>query len=134
MGSSFAISLPWALLAAFCAILCLAFDGARYFVQRLGAVKLRRWATEPAMRGGEWFEYDPDKFSLVSGALLQTAMLTGLGATIAAIEGPNTPITALIAAAVWILLFAGWKFVLALLPEAVGEPSLRSLIAISHVS
>lgn len=133
MGSSFAISTPWALLAAFFAVLCLAFDGARYFVQRMGSVKLRRWATEPGMRGGEWFEYDPDKFSLVSGALLQTSMLTGLGATIAAIEGPNTPITALIAAVCWILLFAAWKFVLAMLPEAVAEPSLRSLIAISHV-
>ncbi len=133
MGSSLSISTPWALLAAFCALLCLAFDGARYFVHRLGAVKLRRWAAEPSMRGGEWFEYDPDKFVLVSGALLQTAMLTGLGATIAAIDGPSTPIIALIAVAVWILLFAAWKFVLALVPEAIAEPSLRSLIAISHV-
>jgi CBS domain containing-hemolysin-like protein len=133
MGSSIAISTPWAFLAFFCAILCLAFDGARYFVQRLGAVKLRRWAAEPTMRGGEWFEYDPDKFALVSGALLQTAMMTGLGATIAAIEGPSTPIAALLAVVIWIALFAGWKFVLATIPEAAAEPSLRSLIAISHV-
>ncbi|MFA6955846.1 MAG: hemolysin family protein [Thermoanaerobaculia bacterium] len=133
MGSSIFISTPWALLALFCAILCLAFDGARYFVQRLGAVKLRRWAAEPTMRGGDWFEYDPDKFALVSGALLQTAMMTGLGATIAAIEGPTTPVAALLAVVVWIALFTGWKFVLALLPEEIAEHSLRSLIAISHV-
>lgn len=133
MGSSILISTPWVSLALFCAILCLAFDGARYFVQRLGAVKLRRWAAEPTMRGGEWFEYDPDKFALVSGALLQTAMITGLGATIAAIEGTTTLVAALLSVGIWIVLLAAWKFVLALLPEAIAEPSLRSLLAISHV-
>ena len=74
--------------AVACGALYLLFDAARYFLQQVSSVRLRRWSgSDPQFeRGSRWFHYDPQNFSLLSGALLQTALISAVGFTILAFQ------------------------------------------------
>ena len=115
-------------------VLYLAFDAARYFVQKFGAVTLRRWESIPAMqKAGRWFDYDPDQFSLISTALIQTALVCGVGSTIAAFDEIPNLHAAAGSVVIWVGLSVAWKFVLALVPESIAETVLRQMILVSPI-
>ena len=113
MGSSSA-QITWLVVAILCGILFLIFDAARNFAQRLSPVALRRWST-----------YDPQNFQLLSGALLQITLLIAVVSTAIAFD-------AFVAVVTWVVVVVAWKFVLALVPEAVGELVVRALIPMSR--
>jgi putative hemolysin len=133
MGSSIG-STGWALAAILFGVLYLLFDAARFFIQRLGSVRLRRWSAEPAIeRGGKWFEYDPDQFSLISGTLIQASLVGAIGCTVVALSFDSVARRMLVAAAIWCGIILLWKFVVALLPENIAEEIVKDVIAISHL-
>jgi CBS domain containing-hemolysin-like protein len=113
MGSSSA-HIAWLIAAVLSGILFLIFDAARNFAQRLSPVALRRWSA-----------YDPQNFQLMSGALLQITLLVAVVTTALAFD-------ALIAVVAWVLIAVAWKFVLALVPEEVGEVVVHGLIPLSR--
>jgi CBS domain containing-hemolysin-like protein len=132
MGSSIG-STSWALAAVLFGALYLLFDAARFFIQRLGSVRLRRWSAEPAIeRGGKWFEYDPEQFSLISGTLIQVSLVGAIGCTVVALRMDSVAIRMLIAAAIWCGVIVLWKFAVVLLPENLAEEIVKDVIAISH--
>lgn len=133
MGSSIG-SAGWALAAVIFGALYLLFDAARFFIQRLGAVRLRRWSAEPAIeRGGKWFAYDPEQFSLISGALIQVALVGAIGSTVVALPMESVAIRVLVASAIWCAVVLLWKFAVALVPEGLAEEIVKDVIAISHL-
>jgi CBS domain containing-hemolysin-like protein len=114
MGSSLS-HVTWIVLSAISGILFLVFDAIRYFAQNISAVTLRRWSGDPAEeRSSRWLHFDPRNLQLVSGSLLQIAFACGLSA------------------AVWLVVVILWKFVLAFVPEDMGEMLLKALIPFSH--
>jgi putative hemolysin len=126
----------WIVVAAVCGLLYLIFDAARYFAQQLGPVRLRRLAT-PEDEGSEkrerWTRFDAENFQLVSGSLLQIALIVAVASTTIAFDGTRPITTAtLFACAVWLPVVLLWKFALALVPESATEPILRGIIPISH--
>src|SRR4029078_10646681 len=93
MGST-SSHLAWIVAAAICGLLFLIFDAARYFAQQLGPVRLRRLASSDEEAQGEtrWRRFDYDNFQLVSGSLLQIALIVAVASTAIAFDG-NRPIT-----------------------------------------
>jgi len=128
MGSSFSPA-EWTAVAIVCGILYLVFDAARYFAQRVSPVTLRRWSADPAFeRGSRWFHYDARNLRLMSGALLQIALLAAFAATVMAL--PVHRMT--FAAVVWLGIVIVWKLILAIIPADMGEMVLHHLIPSSH--
>jgi CBS domain containing-hemolysin-like protein len=120
-------------LAIICGVLFLLFDAARYFAQQLGAVRLRRLTGDPQVEKHGWTRYDAENFNLVSGALLQAALIAAMGSTALAMrEYPLTRAIGL-SVVVWTFIVLAWKFILALVPDVVAEMALRFLIPVSHV-
>jgi len=134
MGSTTS-HLAWIVAAAICGLLFLIFDAARYFAQQLGPVGLRRLATndDETERESRWRRFDYENFQLVSGSLLQIALIVAVASTAIAFDG-NRPITTatLLACAVWLPIVMLYKFGLALVPDYAGELILRAIIPISH--
>jgi len=128
MGSTFSPA-EWTAVAIVCGILYLVFDAARYFAQRVSPVTLRRWSADPAFeRGSRWFHYDARNLRLMSGTLLQIALITAFAATVKAL-----PIHRFVfAAVVWLGIVIVWKLILAIIPADMGEMVLHHLIPSSH--
>ncbi len=125
--------MAWAVIAVLFGALYLLFDAARFFIQRLGSVRLRRWSAEPAIeRGGRWFEYDPDQFSLISGALIQISLVGAFGSTVLSLSGQSVALRMLFAGLIWFAVILLWKFSVVLLPEHIAEEIVKDVIAISH--
>ncbi len=132
MGSSTA-SLGWVVIASFSGLLYLLFDAARYFAQQLGPVRLRRLSGDPQFEGNaRWMQYDAEDFHLVSGALLQLALVFAVASTVLTGVGGSFRRTVVIAAFIWAAIVIVWKFLLALIPDDVSERMLRGLIPFSH--
>ncbi len=113
--------------------LYLIFDAARYLAQQLSAVSLRRLTGDPSVeRRGRWTRFDAQNFQLVSGALLQIALIGAYGASVLAFD-ITTRSAWLQAGIVWTLIIIGWKFILALIPDGPAEVALRALIPITHL-
>jgi CBS domain containing-hemolysin-like protein len=109
------------------------FDAVRAFGEQVSPVTLRRWAADPDIdKGSRWFHYEPRNLRLVSGAMLQVALILAFAATAIAIDRRPLSESCLYAAAIWLAITILWKFVLALIPEDVGEWILRKLIPFSH--
>jgi CBS domain containing-hemolysin-like protein len=122
MGSS--ISHPhvlWVLLAIVCGVCYLIFDALRSFALQLSPVRLRTY-------------FQLEDFQLVSGALLQFALILGLAATTMAFDDVAFGSAVLTSAAIWGVLSLVWKFVLAIVPEDTGELILRALIPFARTS
>lgn len=133
MGSSSQPHWYWIALAALCGILYLIFDAARYFAQQLGMVRLRRLTGDPQVeKHGSWTRYDAENFHLVSGALLQVALVIAVGATTMMIEGLPFGRAVFSSVGIWSAIVLLWKFILALVPDYVAEFALRFLIPVSH--
>ena len=122
MGSSIPHShLPWVVLAALSGVLYLVFDAARYFVLQLSPVRLRRLTGDPQMvqRRGKWTRFDAENFQLVSGALLQIALIGAYGASVLAFD-ISTRSAWLQAGIVWTLIIIAWKLLKGILGLVVG--------------
>jgi len=133
MGSSVS-HLPWVVLASCSGLLYLLFDAARYFAQQLGPVRLRRLSGDPQFEGTtSWMQYNAEDFHLVSGALLQLALVVAVGSTVMTGVGGTVGWSVLIAAAIWSAAVIIWKFILALIPEDISERLLRGLIPFSRL-
>ena len=132
MGSS-SSDVSWAVLAAICGGLYLIFDAARYFVQRVSPVTLRRWVSDPDLaRKKRWFHYDPRNLHLVSGALLQLSLISAFAATVLALRPRALGVDVGIALLIWAVVSMIWKFLLALVPDDIGEMLLRAVLPFSH--
>lgn len=132
MGSS-GSNVHWIVVAILCGLLYLVFDAARSFIQQLSPVRLRRWSGESDAEGrGRWLVYDARNFHLVSGALLQIALILAFTATVMAFGARGAGYACLYATLIWIAIVMCWKFVIALVPEELGEQALKALIPVSH--
>ncbi|HUP50095.1 MAG TPA: hemolysin family protein [Thermoanaerobaculia bacterium] len=125
----------WVVIAILCGILYLLFDAARYFAQQLSPVRLRRLTgdTQDERGRGPWTRFDAENFQLVSGALLQIALLVAFAATTMTLDELTFGSALLRSSLIWggIVLF--WKFILAMVPENVAELVLRGLIPVTHL-
>jgi CBS domain containing-hemolysin-like protein len=124
----------WVAITVICGLLYLIFDAARYFAQQLGMVRLRRLTGDPLVeKHGRWTRYDAENFHLVSGALLQVALVIAVGSTAMLLQGDLTFGRAVFASVgIWAAIVLVWKFILALVPDDAAEISLRFLIPVSH--
>ena len=133
MGSSSVSQITWIVLATIGGILFLTFDAIRYFAQEISPVTLRRWSGDQAEeRSSRWLHFDPRNLQLVSGSLLQIALVGAFIATIRALDREPIAVACGIAAVIWLIVVIVWKFVLAFVPEDVGEMILKALIPFSH--
>jgi magnesium and cobalt transporter len=133
MGSSSVSQITWIVLAAIGGVLFLIFDAIRYFAQEISPVTLRRWSGDQAEeRSSRWLHFDPRNLTLVSGSLLQIALIGAFISTIRVFDRESIAIACGISAAIWFVIVIAWKFVLAFVPEDIGEMILKKLIPFSH--
>ena len=131
MGSSLSHG-EWVAAAIVCGLFFLICDAARFFVQQVSPVTLRRWSTEPDDESGSrWFAYDSRNLHLMSGALLQISMVLAIASTIMALQPPIGEAVAT-AAIFWFAIAIVWKFALALIPNDIIEIVLKQIIPVSH--
>ncbi|HYC90441.1 MAG TPA: hemolysin family protein [Thermoanaerobaculia bacterium] len=129
MGSSVEhLHIHWVLIALLCGVLYLIFDALRSFALQLSPVRLRRLSTDAEEAPSRWTHFDVEDFQLVSGALLQLALVIGAGATTMIYDEETIGRAVAISVAIWALGVLLWKFILALIPEDTGETILRALI------
>jgi len=132
MGSSLS-HVTWIVLSAVSGILFLIFDAIRYFAQQISPVTLRRWSGDQTEeRSSSWLHFDPRNLQLVSGSLLQIALIGAFVATIRVLDGESAAFACAVSAVVWLVVVILWKFVLAFVPEDMGEMILKALIPFSH--
>lgn len=133
MGSSIShVHVPWVLLSIACGVLYLLFDALRSFALQLSPVRLRRLNTDAEEQGTRFSHFDATDFQLVSGALLQVALVVGAGATTLVFEARGLGWAVTLSVAIWGGLLLIWKFMLALVPEDTGEAIMRLLIPFSR--
>jgi CBS domain containing-hemolysin-like protein len=134
MGSSLPAILA-AVLAVIFGVLYLIFDAGRYFLHHISPVRLRQWSgSDPGHANGRrWFQYNKQHFSLVSGMMLQIAMIASIVLTFLALSSRGAGFASIVTVALWFSVSVSWKFVLALAPHHVAERTVRFLIPFSHV-
>ncbi len=125
--------LHWTILAALCATFYLIFDGARHLAQQLGPVRLRRLSAngDPSRRS-RWMSFDPANFYLVSGTLLQVALILAAIFTALALHTRSTGEALAFSALFWCAAVVAWKFALLLIPEQAIEIMFRFLIPLTN--
>ena len=135
MGSSIPhLHIHWIAIAVVSGILYLIFDALRSFALQLSPVRLRRLSTTSEEAGSHWTYFDVEDFQLVSGALLQIALVAGAGSTTMVFDEKPIGSAVLTSVAIWGTTVILWKFILALIPEDTGEVILRALIPFSRVA
>ena len=123
----------WIASTVACGLLFLIFDAVRYFGQQVSAVTLRRWSGDPEFaQSSRWFHYDHRNLQLVSGALLQIALVGSVVCSVQIFDRPLLP-TLAVAASSWIAIIVIWKVTLAFVPDDIGETILRRFIPISYL-
>src|SRR5712691_8070202 len=131
MGSSLS-NAQWTALSVICGIFFLIFDAARAFAQQVSPVTLRTWSGDPEVeRSSRWLHYDPRNLQLVSGSLLQIALVLAFASTVMATGKPLSE-SCLYAAIIWLAVAILWKYAVALVPIDVGEWILHRLIPFTH--
>ena len=132
MGSSLSHG-EWIAATVVSGVFYLLFDAIRHFAQQVSAVTLRRWSGDPEVeRGSRWFSYDPRNLQLMSGALLQAALVLAFACTAMALQPRPIGKAVAIAGGVWLAIVILWKFGLALVPDDIGEIALKHMIPFSH--
>ena len=135
MGSSVShLHVHWVVIAVVCGVFYLMFDALRSFALQLSPVKLRRLSTGAEEQGFRWTYFDVEDFQLVSGALLQIALVVGAGSTIMVMDEKGFGPAVLTSVGIWSAIVIAWKFLLALVPEDTGEVILKALLPISRFS
>ena len=133
MGSSIPpLPTHWLLISIVCGICYLIFDALRSFALQLSPVRLRRLSSSGEENGSRWTYFEVEDFQLVSGALLQVALVIGAGTT--ALLFPEKTLGGAIVSSVliWTVAVLVWKFLLALVPEDTGEVILKALLPFSR--
>jgi CBS domain containing-hemolysin-like protein len=120
--------LHWVLIAVVCGVLYLIFDALRSFALQLSPVRLRRLSTDTDEATGRWSYFDVTDSQLISGLLLQVALIVGAAATTMLFDERAIGTAVLASAAIWSGIVIIWKFVTALVPEDTGEVILRFLL------
>jgi putative hemolysin len=129
MGSSVEhLHIHWVLIAILCGVFYLLFDALRSFALQLSPVRLRRLNTDTEEHPSRWSRFDVEDFQLVSGALLQLALVIGAGATAMIYDEESVGSAVFTAVVIWAVGVLVWKFILALVPADTGEEILRALI------
>ena len=129
MGSSVPhLHVHWVLIAIICGVFYLLFDALRSFALQLSPVRLRRLSTEAEEGASRFSNFDAEDFQIVSGALLQIALVIGAGATTMIYDELTIGSAVARSVLIWTLAVLVWKFLLALVPEDTGEVILRALI------
>ncbi|HUJ15711.1 MAG TPA: hemolysin family protein [Thermoanaerobaculia bacterium] len=132
MGSSLSQG-EWVAAAIVCGVLFLVCDAARFFAQQASQVTLRSWIADPENETrSRWVIYDPRNVQLMGGPLLQLLLIAAFGSTVMAFQPVSRGLSTGSALVLWLLIAAVWKFVLALVPEDIGEMILKRLIPVSH--
>jgi CBS domain containing-hemolysin-like protein len=124
----------WVLIALVCGVFYLMFDALRSFALQLSPVRLRRLSTGAEEQGFRWTYVDVEDFQLVSGAMVQIALLIGAGATVMVFDEKGFGPAVLTSVGAWSIVVLLWKFVLALVPEDTGETILKALLPLSRLS
>jgi len=124
----------WILIAIFSGVFYLIFDALRSFALQLSPVRFRRLSTDAEQGMMRWKDFEVEDFQLVSGALLQIALVVGAGATTMIFDEESIGGAVLTSVAIWSVIVLVWKFILALVPEDTGEIILRALIPFARGS
>lgn len=133
MGSSIPhLHVHWVLIAVICGVFYLLFDALRSFALQLSPVRLRRLSTDAEEGVSRFKNFAVEDFQLVSGALLQVALVIGGGATTMIFDELTIGSAVFRSVVIWALAVLLWKFLLALVPEETGEVILRALIPFAH--
>jgi CBS domain containing-hemolysin-like protein len=111
-------------ITVLCGILFLIFDAARSFAHQLSPVRLRQLGGDEERRG----HYDARNFQLVTGPLLQAALVIAVGTTTMLFDDYPIGTACLISGGIWIAIAVVWKFALALIPPETSERLLRAMI------
>jgi CBS domain containing-hemolysin-like protein len=132
MGSSLSHA-EWIAATVVCGIFYLLFDAVRHFAQQVSPVTLRRWTGDPEVeRASRWFSYDPRNLQLMSGALLQIALVLAVGSSVMVLQPGPIGRAVATAAAAWLVIVVLWKFALALVPDDISQLALKHMIPFSH--
>jgi putative hemolysin len=132
MGSSISHA-EWIAATVVCGVFYLLFDAIRHFAQQVSPVTLRRWSGDPEVeRASRWFSYDPRNLQLMSGALLQTALVLAFGCSVMVLQPGPVGRAVATAATTWLVIVVLWKFALALVPNDISELALKHMIPFSH--
>jgi putative hemolysin len=135
MGSSVPhLHVHWVLIAIVCGVFYLLFDALRSFAMQLSPVRLRRLSTDAEEGMSRWSNFEVADFQLVSGALLQVALVSGAGATVMIFDERTIGGAVAASVGIWVLIVMVWKFLLAFVSEDTGEVILRALIPVAHTS
>ena len=135
MGSSVPhLHVHWVLIAIVCGVLYLVFDALRSFALQLSPVRMRRLSTDAEEGTSTFNKFDVEDFQLVSGALLQVALVGGAGATTMIFDELTIGSAVLRSVLIWGLAVMVWKFLLAFVPEDTGEVVLRALIPFARTA
>jgi putative hemolysin len=118
----------WILIALVCGVLYLMFDALRSFALQLSPVRLRRLSTDTDENTGRWSYFDITDFQLISGLLLQVALVIGAGATVMLYDELTIGSAVFTSVVIWSVIVIVWKFILAVVPEDTGEVILRALL------
>ena len=125
--------LYWVAASALCGLLFLIFDATRHFIHALSPVRLRGLSADlDDTERKRWASYDPDNFQLVSGALLQLALIGAFCFTVLAFGHLAIGRALAASSLLWIIIVIVWKFALALIGDQTAVLALRALIPISH--
>lgn len=131
-GSNSSLALAGAVL---CVLSFLLFDALRFFLYRMGPVRLRRLTSDPDMeRLNGWFSRYPRHYPLYVQSILQLLLVIGAALTWLVIRrytdaGPAVAWTL----GGWILLLTGWKIGLAAVSEEGGETLVRRLLPVTRL-
>ena len=132
MGSSISHA-EWIAATVVSGTFYLLFDAIRHFAQQVSPVTLRRWSGDPEVeRASRWFSYDPRNLQLMSGALLQMALVVAFGCSVMVLQPGSISRAIATASAAWLIVVVLWKFALALVPDDISEMLLRRMIPFSH--
>jgi putative hemolysin len=136
MGSTIPphLHVHWVLIAIVCGIFYLIFDALRSFALQLSPVRLRALSTDAEEGSSRWSEFAVEDFQLISGALLQIALVIGAGVTTMIFDEDTIGSAVLASVGIWAGIVLVWKFILALIPEDTGEVILRALIPFSRTA
>src|ERR1700741_1685504 len=124
----------WVLIAIVSGVFYLIFHALRSSVLQLSPVRLRALSTDAEEGGSRWSEFAVEDFQLVSGAMLQVALVAGAVATTMVFDEKPIAMAVLTSVAIWTGAVLAWKFILALIPEDTGEVILRALIPFSRTA
>jgi putative hemolysin len=135
MGSTIPTThVHWVLIAIFSGVLYLLFDALRSFATQLSPVRMRRLSTDAEEGTSTFNKFDVADFQLVSGALLQVALVVGACATTMIYDELTIGSAVLRSALIWTLAVILWKFFLAFVSEDAGEVILRALIPFARIA